>query len=70
MGLMRVGDANDDNVVEAVDFNILKGTFGRLEGDPDFDEHANFNRDTTVDVVDFSLLKANFGQSGSPPLDP
>ena len=68
MGVMRAGDANNDNIVEVVDFNILKGTFGRSVGDPLYDARADFDGSQTVEVVDFSLLKGNFGQSGAPPL--
>ena len=70
MGLMRVGDANDDNVVSVLDFNILKGTFGKSVGDPGYDDRADFTGDQTVNVTDFNLLKVNFGQSGAPPLAP
>src|SRR5262245_54920945 len=34
MGLMKAGDANNDNIVSIVDFNILKGTFGKGASDP------------------------------------
>ena len=30
MGLMRVGDCNDNNVVNAVDFALLRNSFGSL----------------------------------------
>lgn len=65
MGLMRAGDANDDNIVDIVDFNTLKVSFGRSFGDPGYDASADFDRSETVDVFDFNLLKGNFGQSGS-----
>ncbi len=66
MGLMRVGDANDDNVVNAGDFNILKGQFGQSGSNL----AADFNNDGAVGAQDFNLLKGNFGQSGSPDLCP
>ena len=62
---MRAGDANDDNIITALDFNILKGSYGMGIGDPYYDDRADFNRDTTVNAVDFSLLKASFSQAGS-----
>ena len=70
MGLMRAGDANDDNVVEVLDFSILKATFGRLHTDPGYDDRADFTGDLLVDTLDFSALKANFGVAGAPPLVP
>ncbi len=67
MGQMKTGDANNDNVINAADFNILKGTFGKTPGDPGYDASADFTGDNTVNVADFSLLRGNFGQGGAPP---
>jgi hypothetical protein len=68
MGLMRTGDCNNDNVVNVSDFNILKSTFGKSQGDPGYDDRADFTGDHVVNVSDFNFQKANFGTSGSPPL--
>jgi hypothetical protein len=65
LGLMRAGDANNDNLVSAVDFNILRTTFGGTT-----DLRADFNNDGIVSSVDFNLLRSNFGQGGAPPINP
>jgi hypothetical protein len=65
MGLMRAGDANNDNLVNVSDFNILKVTFGLGCDDPQYDGRADFTGDCIVNVTDFAPLKANFGQSGT-----
>lgn len=70
MGVMRVGDVSNDNVVDITDFSILRATFGRSCGDPGYDSRADFNGDCTVDITDFSLLRSNFGSSGAPPIGP
>lgn len=70
MGLMRAGDANNDNVISALDFNILKGTFGKSVGDPGYDDRSDFTGDQAVNITDFNLLKGNFGQGGAPPILP
>ncbi len=70
MGLMRVGDANSDNLVNASDFNIVKRTFGRSSGQQDYDDRADFNGDQLVNIIDFNLMKVNFGLAGAPPLNP
>jgi len=70
MGVLRAGDANNDNLVTILDFNILKATFGRGQGDPGYDDRADFTGDRTVTVTDFNLVKGNFGSGGSPPLGP
>jgi Dockerin type I domain len=66
MGLMRVGDANNDNVINAMDFTILKSTFGKSMGDPGYDDRADFNGDQVVNTADFTLLRGNFASSGCP----
>jgi len=65
MGLMRAGDANNDNVVNISDFNILKSAVGQVCGNPSYDDRADFNGDCVVNVTDFNLLRNNFGQSGA-----
>lgn len=70
MGLMRVGDANNDNIVNVVDFNIMKVTFGKGIGEPGYDDRADFTGDQAVNVSDFNLLKINFGQGGGNPTGP
>ncbi len=70
MGLMRAGDANNDNVITILDFNILKNTFGRQIGDPGYDDRADFTGDQVVTVLDFNPLRGNFGVGGSPPIRP
>lgn len=68
MGLMRAADANNDNVVAITDFNILRITFGKVQGDPGYDDRADFTGDLAVNISDFNLLRVNFGVSGAPPL--
>jgi hypothetical protein len=70
MGLMRAGDCNNDNVVNATDFNILRNSFGKAVGDPGYDARADLNGDQVVNASDFSLLRNNFGFAGAPPLAP
>ena len=68
MGTLRAGDANDDNVITAQDFNIVRNTFGKSVGDPGYDDRADFNGDQTVNVLDFNLMRQNFGQQGCAPI--
>jgi hypothetical protein len=70
VGLLKVGDANNDNVITVQDFGILKTTFGKSQGDPGYDDRADFSGDLVVSISDFNLLKGNFGLSGSPPVSP
>ena len=70
MGQQPAGDANNDNVVNATDFTVLKGSFGKSSGQPGYDDRADFNGDLVVNVNDFTLLKSNFGLGGAPPIYP
>jgi hypothetical protein len=70
MGMLRVGDANDDNLINVFDFSIMKPTFGRSQGEPSYDDRADFTGEHLVNVMDFSYLKQNFGSGGAPPLGP
>jgi plastocyanin len=70
MGLMKAGDASNNNVVDATDFTILKGTFGKSQGQVGYDDRADFSGDLTVNATDFTLLRATFGQSGGGPIGP
>src|SRR5205823_9829593 len=60
MGLLRAGDCDNSNVVNAVDFTILTATFGKSQGQNGYDSRADFTGDDLVNAIDFSLLKANF----------
>jgi heme/copper-type cytochrome/quinol oxidase subunit 2 len=70
MGIQQVGDANGDNVVSTLDFNILRLTFGKAEGDPGYDPSADFNNDSVSNIADFNLLRMNFGLGGAPEVKP
>lgn len=58
---MKGGDANNDNLANIGDLNILKITFGRSLGDPNYDPRADFNNDNIINLPDFNTLKLNFG---------
>lgn len=68
IGLMKVGDANGDNLINIADFNITKVTFGRGCRDPGYDDRAEFTGDCAVTIADFNLLKRNFSLTGAPPI--
>jgi hypothetical protein len=64
VGTQKAGDASNDNIVNTLDFNILKPTFGRGSGDAGYDERSDFNNDNLANTSDFNLLKGNFGVDG------
>lgn len=62
---MKGGDANNDNIVNTSDFNILKSDFGQSSP-----KRSDFNNDGVVNTSDFNILKSNFGQAGVGGLGP
>jgi hypothetical protein len=68
MGLMKAGDADNDNLVGTIDFSILRNSYGKTAGDPGYDDRADFDGNDTVNITDFNLLRGNFGQGGAPPI--
>jgi hypothetical protein len=68
MGLLREGDANNDNCTSILDFNIVKNSFGKGVGDPGYDSRADFSGDQAVTVTDFNLVKGTFGLCGVDPI--
>jgi hypothetical protein len=70
MGLLQAGDANNDNRITALDFGIVRASFGLGTQNPGYDDRADFTGDQIVNTTDFNLLKINFGLGGSPPLNP
>lgn len=69
-GLMKSGDANNDNLVTVVDINILRRTFSLCIGDPSYDGRADFDNSNCVSITDFNLMRGNFGLGGTPPINP
>jgi hypothetical protein len=65
MGLMRAADANNDNIISAQDFTILKSLFGQAGH-----SRADFNNDSVTNSQDFGLLKSNFNNAGCAVLGP
>ncbi|NUQ05481.1 MAG: hypothetical protein HUU31_16450 [Anaerolineae bacterium] len=66
-GILKEGDANDNNAVNISDFSILASSFGSTQGQPGYDSRADFNGDGPVTIADFSLLAASFGLVGAVP---
>jgi hypothetical protein len=68
-GMLMAGDA-DNNMVNIVDFNILKNSFGKTVGDPGYDARADFNNDIIVSALDTNLHKINQGLAAPGPIGP
>ena len=67
VGLLREGDANNDNVVNIFDLSILTNSYGKSQGQPGFDPRVDLNDDGVVNIFDLSLLANNYGMQGENP---
>ncbi|MBL8134028.1 MAG: hypothetical protein JNL42_19355 [Anaerolineae bacterium] len=66
-GTLAMGDADDSNQINMVDFSILGAAFGTSDGQPGYNADADFTGDSSVGISDFSLLAYSFGLVGVPP---
>ena len=69
MGTMPAGDAVENNLVDAIDFSLLRNQFGHCEQCLR-DSRCDFNNDDVINATDFTLMKGNFGLGGAPPVSP
>ena len=51
-----MGDVNEDGTVNCLDLEVVRGSFGKRLGQPDFDPRADLNRNGVVDVNDLALV--------------
>ncbi len=71
-GRLPTGDANGDNLVDIVDFSLLRSVFGASTDCATSTTPgacADFDATAMVDIVDFSLLRSNFGRVGPVPIE-
>ncbi len=62
---LRMGDTDNNNLVNVTDFSLVAAAFGKVTGEVEFDARADFNGDAIINITDFSLLANNFGQIGA-----
>ena len=65
--LLPGGDADNNNVVDIVDFGILVNAYGSDSSltSSGYDSRADFNSDGIVDIADFGILVNNYGRAGA-----
>lgn len=68
LGLLREGDANDDDQITGADFSLLATAFGTEPDDLLWDGRVDFNGDERITMADFSLLASNYSLQG--PMSP
>lgn len=66
-----LGDANNDNLVDILDYNIVYNAFGcEAKKDKCYDARGDFDNDLVVDSFDFNVgfQQGQFGEGGAEPL--
>jgi hypothetical protein len=66
-GVLAEGDADDDGVIDILDFTLLAQDFLKCENDVGFDERTDFDRSRCVNILDFTLFAQNFLRSSPIP---
>lgn len=56
-------DINEDDVINTLDFQILRDSLWTQEGDLDYNINADINKDGAINTVDRRLLRASLGTS-------
>jgi len=64
LGILREGDANNDDRVSGIDFSLLATAYATEPGDQRWDPRVDFNGDERVSAADFSLLASNYALQG------
>ncbi len=64
MGLLREGDAVNDNRINIFDFSRLASRYGYCATATNYLATADFNQDGCINEADIALLQSNFGQIG------
>ncbi len=60
------GDANEDDLVNFLDLNIVLSAYGSGEGDPAYVNHADFNGDDLIDFRDLNFVLSYYGTDCDP----
>jgi hypothetical protein len=63
-GLLREGDAVNDNRINILDFSRLASAFGRCASMTNYVASADFDQDGCIALADVELLVKNFGEMG------
>jgi hypothetical protein len=58
-GTLRGGDANNNNIINSIDFSLLRNAFGTGNNPA-----ADFNLDMVTNSLDFNILRSTFGVTG------
>ena len=62
---LLTGDVNEDNVIDILDYNIVKKAIGTAPSSPTWNELYDFNLDNVVNSWDLNIVLSNLGKIGA-----
>ncbi len=63
-GVLKEGDANNDDRIIGADYSLLVTAYGSKPGNSLWNARCDFNDDSQIGIADFQLLVHNYGQAG------
>ena len=64
-GPIRLGDINNNNVINVLDLSIFSASFGTSAASPGYNFLADLNCDGVINIFDVSILGAGFNKTGA-----
>lgn len=62
---LLTGDVNEDNVINAADFSIVKSAIGQTPKSQNWNEALDFNKDNLINNFDLGYITKNYGKTGA-----
>jgi hypothetical protein len=62
---LTTGDVNEDNVIDSLDYNLVKGAIGTTPSSSNWNSLYDFNLDNIVNSWDLNLVLSNLGKIGA-----
>lgn len=66
LGLLNLitGDVNEDNVIDSLDYNLVKASLGLTTASQRWNDILDFNRDGRINSLDLTVVSKNLGKIG------
>ncbi len=61
---LLTGDLNQDNIINAADYSIVKAALNTKAGKANWNAEADFNLDGVVNTIDLAILQKNYAKTG------
>ena len=58
------GDVNEDNVIDSLDYNLVKAALGTTPSSQTWNPVFDFNLDSRINTVDLTIISRNLGKVG------